>query len=40
MAGLKGTATTAFDQLAPTGNIAYRRCGTATNQSKMDNYAA
>ena len=39
MAGLKGTATTAFDQLSPTGNIAYRVAGTATNQFKMDNYA-
>lgn len=39
MASLKGTATTAFDQLSPTGSTAYRVAGTATNQFKMDSFA-
>ena len=39
VAGLKGTATTAFDQRSSAGNIAYRVAGTATNQFKMDNDA-
>ena len=37
MASLKGTATTAFDQLSPTGStLPTGVAGTATNQFKMD----